>query len=270
MIDANRIPLHETEHAPEAIREAAVAWHEAQASHRAARNALGRLDGGRLKAREADAEQAALDRRAGKAGTARKHEQAYDKALDAAEHEERVARALERQTRSDYQRALDQHADEWREQADAHAALVDEAYFDQLAATAAAHRDRVAAHARRRLLGATDGPAGAARLRPEQLADSVTRAKLELARLDDPASRWRQRVVVPIPALLDALQAADEVEEIGPMPGFAVGNAIKQAAEHAHTAWVRGYSDEEVRENRAPSIGPRDLRPVSVYVPGES
>lgn len=271
-IDCNRLPLAEVEHAPEEVREAAQAWHAAQDELRKAQRAVGRLDNGRQGARNRDAVEAAAARRAGKPGTSRKHEQAYDRDLDAAEHEQRVAAALVAHTRTEYQRALDEHADEWREQVDAHAALIDEAWADAIEALQALHADRMAAHARRRFLGSAGGfPAGAARFRPERLADSITGDKLALARLDDPAARWRQRVVAPVAEVLAALQAADEPEVVEPMPAFQVGADLARAFEHSRSV-ERGFSEEEARGD---SLGPvregyylPDGRRVAVRIPG--
>ena len=74
-IDCSRLPLNQVDH--EEVRKAAVAWHEAQAALRDAQRAVGRLDGGRQRARELDAESAARARLASKPGAARKHEQQF-------------------------------------------------------------------------------------------------------------------------------------------------------------------------------------------------
>lgn len=265
-IDANRLPLNDIDHP--AIRPAAEAWHQAQDELREAQRAVGKLDNGCQRAREADAEEAAAARRAGKAGTSRKHEQAFDRDLDAAQHEERVARALVALTRSAYQQALDEHADQWREQLDHEAEVADDLWNAALSTLLELHEQRTRAHARRRMLGATDLPAGAVRFRPEVLADSVTGQRLELARLTSGEARWRQRAVASVADVLAALQAADEPEVVEPMPAFAVADQIARAAEHARSV-ERGYTDEEIATGRLPGvIGDRPhVNGVPVHLP---
>ena len=95
---------------------------------------------------------------------------------------------------------------------------------------------------------------GMVRLHPSKLVDSATGSRLELARLDDPAGRWRQRALVRLDDVLEAVAHVDEPEHIEPfMPGGHLAGQIVLAAQHARDV-ERGFSDEEIATDRAPSI----------------
>ena len=268
-VDPNRLPVADSIEHP-AIREAAQRHSDAQHALKGARRELAQLDGSVKIARMKDAEAEAEARFSGKAAPKRSHEQEAVKQVAEAEHEVAVAEALVRRTAEALREALDEHGADWAADLDQHAALIDRAWDDAVEALLALHADRVAAHARRRMVGARDLPAATARLRPEQLADSTTGSKIELAFTPDAAARWHRRIVVPVADLLTALAQADQPEDPRPMPAFAMADAIAHAAEHAKSV-ERGYA---IGEDNAPAVREGyylgDGRRVSVHVPGDS
>lgn len=84
-IDCNTLPPAARIDHP-VIAASAAAHAAAQQALGEAQRAVGRLDGGREQARERDAEEAATAFLADKPAPKRRHEAAFDKALDAAEH----------------------------------------------------------------------------------------------------------------------------------------------------------------------------------------
>lgn len=248
-IDPTRLPLSEIDHP--AVREAGERYHEAVAGLKAAERELTGLDGGRILARERDALAAAEARMAGEKAPARKHEAAYDKALSETEYEAEVAAQLVRATRSALHTAFAEHLDEWRDDAEEHAAIVDKAFRDQVAGVLSLWDDLQHAHRRRHMLGLPGSEARFGRVRPSELVDSVNGQKLAIAPHLIASDRWKQRVLVPIEALLEALATAGEPEDLGPAPSFNwIGELLERFDGVKQVE--RGYTDEEVRHGKLP------------------
>lgn len=231
------------------IAEAAERHAQAQTDLKDAQRAVARLDGTVQLGRIADADADADAHMAGKPAPKRRQEEAARTAIEEAEYAIEVARAVVVKARAQLQDALDVHGPEWLADLDEHAALIDEAWSDQLAALVTLYADRVQAHRLRAALGGHARPSATVRLSPSQLIDSVSGQRLELARLDDAGQRWRQRALVNIADVLGALQTADEPEEIPAfIPGGGVAEQIARAAEHAQ-AVARGQTVEEARSD---------------------
>ena len=248
-IDPTRIPLSEIDHP--AVREVAERYHEAVAGLKAAERELAKLDGGRILARERDALAAVEARMAGDKAPKRTHEAAYDKALDEGTYDAEVARQLVNATRHALHTALAEHIDEWREDAEDHAAVVGEAFRAQVAGAIGLWHDLERAHRRRRMLGLPGSEPRFGRVRPSELVDSINGQKLALAPHLSAADRWKQRVLIPMQSLLEALRAAGEPEDLGPAPSFGWVEELRQRFEGMAQV-ARGYTDEEVRTGKLP------------------
>ena len=112
-IDAATLPSpHEIDH--KQIREASDKYTSAQDALRERQRALVKLEStGRDAAQALDAEEAADALASGKPASRRRHEQEYEKALDQAEHEVRVAQVVVRRALEAFQAVTDEHAETW-------------------------------------------------------------------------------------------------------------------------------------------------------------
>jgi phage-related minor tail protein len=249
-MDITRVPVHEIDH-PE-LRKAADAHREAKQALRDARRAVERLTSGRTQARQLDAEQRVEAKLTGKATPKGKTaEQKWEDELADAERALVEAEVLTRRTLENLQAAAREHGTAWADQVASEAEKVDDAYQAALRALLTLHDERQRAFNRCRLVCRERPSAGTVRLHPSVCADSVTHQRLELARLDDAGSRFRQRVVVPVADVLQALLVSDQPEVIPPMPGFAMADDLARAFHRAKEI-ERGFSDEEIATGKVP------------------
>lgn len=253
-IDLSRIPVEQIDH--EQLRAARLQYDEAQRALRDARRVVEGLQDGRTQARQRDAEERVEAKLTGKAAPKGKtHEQRFEEELADAERALTEAEVMGRRTRELLDAAAREHGTAWGEQVEAQAAAADELYHAAVSALLQLHEQRLKAHARCRLAGREHSMGAMIRLHPSVLVDSATGTKLELARLDDPAARWRQRALIRLDDVLEAITHVDEPEPdaVPFMPGGHMADQIVLAAQHARDV-ERGFSDEEIATNRAPSI----------------
>lgn len=250
-IDLTRIPVDQIDH--EQLHAAAEQHQQAQQALRDTRRAVERLANGRTQARQADAEARVEAKLAGKpAPKGKTREQVWEDELADAERALVEAEVMGRRTRELLNAAAREHGTAWADQVEAEAVKADELYGAALRTLLTLHEERTRAHNRCRLVGREHTMKGAIRLHPSVCADSATHQKLELARLDDAAARWRQRVVAPVDAVLEALQRADEPEVVEPMPAYAMAGRITRAF-HGAKEIERGFSDEEIATGKVPN-----------------
>lgn len=183
----------------------------------------------------------------------RRHVAEHAKRLDEAQHEARIAKLAADRALRDLETVCREHGGAWIADLDERAAELEGAWDDALARLQRVHAERVSLNRRRRALGATVEPVGAVRFRPEQLVDSLTGSRLELAHLPDPGARTRQRAHVAVGDVVGALQTMREPDPAAPMPGASVAESLKRSLEHAETIH-RGYSIDEAHGDSAPAV----------------
>lgn len=248
MIDATTLPpAHEIEHP--AIREAAQRQADAHAALTAKQRELARHLDAEEAALQADAVEAEEALSAGRPRPKRKHAAAWTAKRDDLEHEVRVGRLAIQRAQRDLQAVLDEAGQEWTEDLASEVEAAEAAWSEALAILEAAHQQRIRAYQRRRAVGG-EVPSTALLLEPARCFDNVSGDRLQLAWLDDPGQRYRQRVGVRVEDAIVALQALGEPEPPVPMPGSGVATAIKHSLDHAKSV-SRGYAPDE---DNAPAI----------------
>ena len=258
-INVDRLPAAEDiDHT--AIAAAAAAHASAQQSLQDTQRALGRLEDGREEASWRDARDADEALAAGKPMPKRKHVAEHDRKAFELQHEVKVRQLAVQRTRQELQQAVDAHGADWAADLDQQAAALDQAWGAAVGALQTLHQERLAAHARRRVVGG-QMPSTSILLEPGKLFDNLTGDRLQLAWLGDPGQRYRQRVGAHLADILAAMRG--EPEPDAPMAGSLVADRLKASFEHARSV-ERGFSDEEIRQNTAPAIHVNG-RPVSVY-----
>jgi hypothetical protein len=235
---------------------AAAAKHgEAQAALATARRTLAKLDNHEREiAKTADAIEAEQAIAAGKpAPKTRKRLAEFDRQVEQAEHDARVALLAAQRAARELQATIDEHGAEWADRLQREADDADQAWTTAVDTLTILYAERVEAHRKLRAVGGTPSQStGPAIFKPGEVADSVTGEKLSQAMAQmvlTPQARHQQRVIASPEVMLNALARMGDPEPIEPfIPGGDVAERIRKAMEHAESV-QRGYSIEEAQSD---------------------
>jgi hypothetical protein len=188
------------------ISAAAKKYAEAQQALRDRQKAVAKLVDSREQAEWDDAAEAEAALAAGKPAPRRRHVAEHDKMIDQLQHDLRVAQLAQTRALRALQETVDAHGDEWCRSLSDKVTTLDEAWPKALEALAELHRDRVAAHRKAKIAGASVEPIGAVRLLPGQLHG------IDVAYVPDPEQRANLKAIVAVEDVLDSMQRMQEPE----------------------------------------------------------